>query len=190
MKTIAVDLDDTLSNFTETIQRTQFPNPDKYGLSSEVFGRYIAMLRGGVSDAGDLLSTEYSYFCYKIHSECYKLATARPDGVEFMQWLRANGWRIVICTHRDLRRSNEGTRQWLRDNGIPFDFLFLALNKLDFCKAWEIQYLVDDHLFNLLHGDRYDIDIFYPIMSKHATFEKRAGRGFHDFGEIKQWIPG
>jgi hypothetical protein len=37
--------------------------------------------------------------------ECYRRAQARVDGVAFMQWLKRGGWRIVICTQRDLRTS-------------------------------------------------------------------------------------
>jgi hypothetical protein len=190
MKTIAVDLDDTLNDFTQTLQGTAFPHHPAYNLPPETFDKYLEMVRSGVPDANELLSTEYSYFYFKIHLECYKLAAARPDAVAFMQWLRANEWRIVICTHRDLRRSNDCTRKWLQDNGIPFDYLFMALNKLEFCKAWGIRYLIDDHLFNLSQGDRYDTQIFYPIMSKHAQFAPLHGRGFGNFEELKQWIPG
>ncbi len=42
MKTIAIDLDDTLNNFTETLQRTQFVRDEIYALSEEVFQDYLA----------------------------------------------------------------------------------------------------------------------------------------------------
>src|SRR5208283_1577111 len=35
MKTIAIDLDDTLNNFTETLQRMQFVRDETYALSEE-----------------------------------------------------------------------------------------------------------------------------------------------------------
>jgi len=188
MKTIAIDVDDTLNNFTETLQNTRFAHDAAYGISPETFDKYIEMLRAGTGDSNDLLSTEYTYFRYRIYHECYNLAAARADGVEFVRWLRANEWRIVICTHRDLRRSNNCTRKWLEDNGIPFDYLFMALHKLNFCKAWGIEYLVDDHLFNLVCNDSDDVQVFYPIMPKHARVRSPRGRGFANFDELKQWI--
>ena len=188
-KTIAIDLDDTLNDFTETLFKTRFAHDPAYGISADTFDKYVEMLRSGLPEANDLLSTEYSFFSYKIHSECYKLSAARPDGVEFMQWLRANRWRIIICTHRDLRRVHDATRDWLNQNGIPFDHLFRALDKVEFCKAWGIQYLVDDHPYTLACEDRYDIQIFYPILPKHQALKARRARGFRRFDELKEWIP-
>ena len=106
-----------------------------------------------------------------------------------MQWLRANEWRVVIVTYRDLRRSNELTRKWLHDNEIPFDYLFMTLNKLEFCKAWKIGYLVDDHLVNLVQSNEPGgPQVFYPVMSKHKTGVIYRGKGFENFNELKQWI--
>jgi 5'(3')-deoxyribonucleotidase len=188
MKTIAIDLDDTLNNFADTLQNTRFSHNPAYGISAETFDTYLRTLRSGAPDGNELLSTEYSYFCHKIHVQCYQLAHTRPGAVEFMQWLRTNDWRIVICTHRDLRRSNECTRQWLQDNGIPFDYLFRALNKLEFCRLWGINILVDDHVLNLIQEGTYEVEVFHPNMSKHEDREFRRGRGFTHFEELKQWI--
>jgi hypothetical protein len=190
MKTIAVDLDDTLNDFSETLRSTRFSDSGTFGVSAEVYETYLARLRGGEADTDELLSTEYSYFCFNIHLECYRVAKARADGVEFMRWLREKGWRIVICTHRDLRRSNECTREWLGDNGIPFDYLFRALNKLEFCRVWGIRYLVDDHLWNLVQEGSYDVEVFHPRMAKHVEREFLRGKGFGSFEEVKQWIRG
>ena len=190
MKTIAVDLDDTLNDFTQTLETAQFQYDPAYNITQETFQKYLAMVRRRESDGNELLSTEYSYFAYKIHLECYRMTQARPGAAEFMQWLRNDGWRIVILTHRDLRRSNDVTRAWLRENGMPFDYLFLALNKLEFCKAWKVRCLVDDHLLSLApRDDSYDVEVFYPIMSKHEGFPAQRGRGFRNFDELKQWIP-
>jgi uncharacterized HAD superfamily protein len=188
IRTIAVDLDDTLNDFTATLRRSPFPYDESYALSAETFSRYLERVRDGTPETGNLLSTEYSYFRYKIHAQCYRLARARPDGVEFMQWLRSNGWRIVICTHRDLRRANEITRRWLAENEIPFDHLFMALNKIVFCKAWGIAHLVDDHEFNIAHGAPYGVSVYYPVMEKHGSLPAHAARGFQTFEEVKRWI--
>jgi 5'(3')-deoxyribonucleotidase len=186
--TIAVDLDDTLNSFTETLRQGRFPYNQAYGLPEAVFHRYVESIRTNAPEAGDLLSTEYSFLRYKLHAQCYRRARARADGVRFMRWLRRHHWRIVICTQRDLRRTNAGTREWLAENGIPFDYLFMALNKIVFCKAWGIRHLVDDDVFNIEHGGRYDVNVYYPIMPKHQALPPHAARGFQTFEEVRRWI--
>jgi hypothetical protein len=188
LRTIAVDLDDTLNDFSATLRDGRFPFDEGYALPGETFSRYLERVRGGEPETGHLLSTEYSFFRYKIHARCYQLAHAREDGVEFMQWLRRNQWRIVICTHRDLRRANDLTRTWLAENGIPFDHLFTALNKIVFCKAWGIAHLVDDDGFNIAHGGNYGVNVYYPVMEKHRSLPPHAARPFQSFEEVKRWI--
>jgi hypothetical protein len=189
-KTIAVDLDDTLNDFTDTLRRTEFSHEGAYSFSEEVFNGYLKRLRSGEDEDSKLLATEYSFFKSKIHQKCYDQARPRADGVEFMRWLRASGWRIVICTYRDLRRSNDATRKWLADHGIPFDHLFMAWNKIVYCKAWGIEHLVDDHVFNAVHGRRYGVKVYYPIREGQTGMADHGARGFNSFEEVRQWIQG
>ena len=49
-KTIAVDLDDTLNNFTQTLQGTPFAYDRGYAFSEEVFGNYLARPRAASRD--------------------------------------------------------------------------------------------------------------------------------------------
>lgn len=189
-KTIAVDLDDTLNNFAETLQATHFVRDATHPFTQEVFDAYLGRVRSGVPEDTDLLSTEYAFFKYRIHQRCYELARARPDGVAFMRWLRASGWRIVICTARDLRRANACTRAWLDANGIPFDHLFMAWNKIVFCRAWGIEHLVDDDAFNIEYGARHGVNVYYPRMGKHASLPPHGARGFTAFEEVRRWIGG
>jgi hypothetical protein len=189
-RTIAVDLDDTLNDFTETLRRTEFTHDGTFSFPPEVFDRYMQRLRSGVPEDSELLATEYSFFKNRIHQRCHELATARADGVEFMNGLRRDGWRIVICTYRDLRRSNASTRKWLNANGIPFDHLFMAWNKIVFCKAWGIEHLVDDHSFNAVHGRRFGVNVYYPLRGGQDGMADHGARGFNSFGEVRQWIRG
>jgi len=193
MKTIAIDLDDTLNDFTATLRRTEFVRDDAHPISEEVFQDYLAKVRGGWDGGGELLSTEYSYFRYKIHHACYQRAGARDDGVAFLQWLRRNQWRIVICTRRDLRRAQESTRAWLQDNAIPFDHLFMAGNKIAFCRLWGIEHLVDDDGFNIAHGGRHGVNVYFPAAESSPpapASPARAARGFRTYDEIIPWIHG
>jgi hypothetical protein len=195
VRTIAVDLDDTLNNFTEILQQSEFVRDDTHALSEEVFQDYLGKLRAGSPGEGDLLSTEYSFFRYKIHQECYRRAQARPDGVAFLRWLREHGWRIVICTQRDLRRAQDCTREWLRDHAIPFDHLFMAGNKIVFCRLWDIAHLVDNDGFNITHGETHGVTVYYPAARSPApavppASAPHAARAFQTFDEIIPWIQG
>ncbi len=186
-KMIAVDIDDTLNDFTTTLSKSPFPYSPKYSLPETTFNRYLTRIRNAAPEPSDLLSTEYSFFRYKIHEECYRLATARADGVAFMQWLKRSHWQIFICTHRDLRRAHDCTRSWLSDNGIPFDYLFTALNKIVFCRAWHISHLVDDDADSIAYGPSYGVMVFHPISGQDRAATTSAG-GFRTFDEVKQWI--
>jgi hypothetical protein len=188
MKTIAVDLDDTLNDFTETIRTTRFEHNESFALSPDTFDEYLERVRYNPTDSGDLLSTEYTFFRAKIHLEGIRRAKARPDGVDFMRWLRQEGWRIVICTGRDLRRSYCYTKTWLDENGIPFDQMFWAGNKVVFCKLWGIGILVDDDLFNIQYGPQYGVSVYYPINDKNRTVAPGGALGFESFDEVKSWI--
>jgi len=187
-------VDDVLNNFTETLQGIQFLRDETYALSEEVFQDYLAKLRSGWTESSDLLCTEHSFFRSKIHQRCYELAEARADGVRFAQWLRQDGWRIVICTYRDLRRTQDCTRKWLGDNGIPFDYLFMTGNKIGFCKAWGIEHLIDDEAVNIALGPRFGVNVYYPATARSPVPPENpvptpaAARVFETFDEIKPWI--
>src|SRR5271166_5406156 len=85
MKTIAIDLDDTLNNFEETLQTTPFLHGGEYGFSEAAFADYLERVRRRADEDNELLSTEYSFFKYRIHHRCYELAAARADGVAFVR---------------------------------------------------------------------------------------------------------
>lgn len=188
IKTIAVDLDDTLNNFSLTLQHTEFKYDISYGLTKEKFSKYIHKLKNNEKDDNKLLSTEYSYFRSKIYEQCHKQAIARSDGIEFMQWLKEKNWRIIICTYRDLRKANYYTKEWLNANNIPWDHVFSAQNKIVFCKLWGINYLIDDDKFNVLFGGAYGVKVYYPIMAQHAGIQQTDAQGFNTFCEVKKWI--
>ena len=188
MKVIAVDIDNVLNNFSDTLAKSSFTFKDSYGLSLEEFDNYLDLVKHDVFAESEFLTTKFSDFRHRIHEQCYPLAQANPDGVQFMHWLKANDWKIVICTKRNLRLTGECTKKWLQDNHIPYDYLITALNKIVFCKLWGIPYLIDDDLLNITYGERYGIQIYYPLMAKHSSVVSQTAKGFTRFEEIKQWI--
>lgn len=170
------------------MQNTVFCYNDSYGLSKKSFDKYLFDIKHNIINESTLLTTEFSYFRYRIHEQCHQLATAQSDAVQFMQWLKEHNWKIIICTHRDLRLASSYTKNWLKSNEIPYDYLFTAINKIVFCKVWKIPYLIDDAVFNILYGEQYGVHVYYPIMEKHKYLPKNAAKGFYTFDEVKQWI--
>ena len=86
-KVIAVDLDDTLNNFTEVLQSADFTYEPSPALSLETYEAFLAKIRADHREDDPLLSTPYSFLRYKIHEQCYRLARAREDGGAFMRGL-------------------------------------------------------------------------------------------------------
>jgi len=187
-RTIVVHLDDTLNNFTETLHQSEFPYNPADSLSEATFAEYLRKIRSGESDSDDLSSTGYSYCRFKIHMQCWQQARARPDGVAFLQGLRRNQWRIVICAQRDLRRAHDCTRAWLQENEIPYDYLFMAADKILFCKAWGIQHLIDRATVDTVDGGRREINVYYSIAPGDTSSPLQNARAFESFEEVKRWI--
>ena len=79
MKTVAIDIDDSLNNFTETLRATHFSHDPSSMIPPEAFGKYLEMLRSGKSEEDDLLSTEFTYFRHKIYSECFPESSNKLD---------------------------------------------------------------------------------------------------------------
>jgi len=106
MKYIAVDIDDTLNDFSETLKTSlEFT----YG-NQDVYDEYIDMVRNDVFEEGN---DELDNLRDSIHLQCYTLSKARTDAVDFMQDLKAEGWTIVILTARTLTHCINDTKAWL-----------------------------------------------------------------------------
>ena len=188
VQSIAVDIDDTLNEFTRTLRTAAFAPGDFDPPPPGDFDRALAGVRAAVRHEGDLLVTPEAWFRFRVHLACYGRAPVREGAVEFMQGLRRDGWRIVICTKRDLRRSLEVTRAWLTGHGIPFDALFMAQNKVVFCRAWGIGHLVDDDPFTVVHGAGRGVAVYYPEQEGNPAQPSPAARRYRSFAELAGWL--
>lgn len=190
MKTIAVDLDDTLNDFSEVLRTSEVPREVAGELSAEVFAALLERVRKGEDEGSGLTVTEYTYFRARVHMWCFERAAPRPGAAEFLSALRREGWRIVICTRRDLRRTHAGTRRWLAAQGLPCDYLFTAANKIAFCGLWRIPFLVDDDPFSIEHGGRFGVQVFFPAAAQPpgSATPGTGARAFGAFGDIWPWI--
>jgi hypothetical protein len=143
MKVIAVNLDDTLNNFTEVLQTTDFCFDPSYGLHEADFAQFISHVRAGFDEGSNLVSTPFSFFKSRLYQECYNLALVRPSAALAVQQLKRDGWRICICTKRDLRRAITSTKRWLHANQVPYDYIFMVPDLARFCKDWSIDMAID-----------------------------------------------
>lgn len=142
-KVIAVDLDDTLNDFTEVLQTTDFSFEPGYGLSEWDFARFIELARAGFDEDSKLVSTPFSFFKSRLYLKCYNLANVRPSAALALQRLKRDGWQICICTKRDLRRAFAPTKNWLCANHVPYDYIFAVSDLSQFCKDWKIDMLME-----------------------------------------------
>ncbi|SPF56275.1 hypothetical protein SBF1_90009 [Candidatus Desulfosporosinus infrequens] len=47
---------------------------------------------------------------------------------------------------------------------------------------------MDDAIFNIIHGERYGVKVYYPLMEKHHILQDNCAKGFKVFNEVKQWL--
>lgn len=190
-KVIAVDIDGTLNNFDEVLENINIEYGAKeWDFSEEAFNKYLSLIKA--HDRPNHNDYDFGMLYKYIHLKCYELTKARSDAIKFMQWLKQNGWKIIILTARDLRLSLETTKEFLYNNKIPFDYIFHAVSvcKIAFCDLWEINYLIDDDADAITDNSNISrrMNIFYPIMEKHKNLPDIKAKGFKNFNEVKAWI--
>ncbi|MBP2663865.1 MAG: hypothetical protein H6Q71_1813, partial [Firmicutes bacterium] len=57
MKVIAVDIDNVLNNFSDTLAKSSFTFKDSYGLSLEEFDNYLDLVKHDVFAESEFLTT-------------------------------------------------------------------------------------------------------------------------------------
>lgn len=185
-KFVAIDIDNTLNDFDETLKTIELAYKPVYDTIT--------------NDDTKNSSNELRSLNELLHEKCYEQSKAKHGAVEFMHWLRDQGYTIVIMTYRDLRHYSAVTRQWLSDNNIPYDYLFRATNKPVSCRQWGIPILIDDDHYNILSVVNTGTQLYYPILPHTEKFIADAladgathivndlAKGFNTFDEVKAWI--
>lgn len=74
------------------------------------------------------------------------------DAKPFLEWIRRNGWLIVLVTSRPIDRYPNiftDTLAWLNDNNLPYDFVWWATDKTErlesSIQSSQVVFAVDDH---------------------------------------------
>lgn len=191
-KVIAVDIDDTLNNFSETLKNISLKHKDYDWLYKDKteFNKMITKVKNNDFTDDEYKTLKIKQFITLVHQEVYLQAKARPDAIKFMQWLKSNNWKIIILTYRDLRKIFSETKEWFAKYHIPYDYFFSAGNKLVFCGIWKIRYLIDDNPVNIVSGPPLGINTYYPINDVNRALKTKDIKaiGFDKFDELYEVI--
>lgn len=191
-KVIAIDIDDTLNNFTETLEKLKVKYKDYKWLydDEEQFNKDIAKIKNNGFNKEDFKDSKYSNLYYSLHQEVYIKAKARQDAIKFMKWLKRNNWKILILTYRDLRYVLKDTKDWFNKYKIPYDYFFHTNNKVIFCGIWKIKYLIDDNPYNIVGAPGNGINMFYPIIKNNEELVSKptGSTPFNSFDELYEVI--
>lgn len=172
-RTICVDVDNTLGDYTGALRRFVYdhfdkaypcPDPREYD-----FSRCSGWPFTGKPD-----------MFRKIHSKAvdnglYELEEAYPHAAEALQRLHDAGWRIVIATAR--KDDGGALPVWLADNRIPYDGIYYGPDKLDV----RASVLVDDHPDIIRVGVAAGLCVFKPA---HEYCQWGGGTVFRDWADV------
>ena len=171
-RTICVDVDNTLGDYTGALRRFVYdhfdkaypcPDPKEYD-----FSRCPGWPFTGKPDT-----------FRKIHSKAvdnglYELEEAYPHAAEALQRLHDAGWRIVIATAR--KDDGGALPVWLADNHIPYDGIHYG-DKLDV----RASVLIDDHPDIIRAGVAAGLHVFKPA---HEYCQWGGGNIFRDWMDV------
>jgi len=196
-KVIAVDIDNVLNNFDDTLKNINFPydkNNYSWGsvhISERKFQEALAIIKqqGPLQFDDRTINSIWNH----AHQLSHKQAQVKPGASEFMWYLKQHNYRIIIMTRRDLRYTLEYTKDFLENNNLPYDDLFNSNSKILTCSLWHIPILIDDEVETIASSSELPnpVQVYYPIMDKHQGLADNfsvTAIGYHYFKELTQWI--
>lgn len=120
-KTIAIDVDNTLADYTDGLRRWMRENydADTLGPMPEPDCYAFEFAKGWTFPGGRFRPTHLD----AVRNGLYATLTPIEGAVETVSDLKAHGWRIIIVTSRNEPGALEQTAEWLQSNDIPYDLL-------------------------------------------------------------------
>lgn len=150
---IGIDIDDTISETFETL----LPYAQKYTIEdlkrksevqidSNCVNHFYIVYMSGWNEQ------EAMIFWEKYYAEILRKLNIKKFASEVISKLRKQGHKIYLITARwDMKNDNveEITKQWLKDNNVEYDGLFLnASDKLELAKGNKLDMFIDDSFKN------------------------------------------
>ena len=176
-RTICVDVDNTLGDYTGALRRFVYDHFDKaYPCPDSREYDFSRCPRWPFTGKPDTFR--------KIHSKAvdnglYELEEAYPHAAEALQRLHDAGWRIVIATAR--KDDGGALPVWLADNRIPYDGIYYGPDKLDV----RASVLVDDHPDIIRVGVAAGLRVFKPA---HEYCQWGGGTVFRDWVDVPRLL--
>ncbi len=196
-KVIAVDIDNVLNNFDDTLRTLEFTydkSNRSWGAvhqSAEEFMRKLKLIKQQKAEASydKTLNAMWNH----AHKLAHLQAKVKQGASEFLWYLKANNYRVIIMTRRDLRYALAYTQNFLENNNLPYDDMFQSNRKASTCRLWNIPILIDDEIEPIRLSNKIPnpVQVYYPIMDKHKGLGEDlpiTARGYHYFRELQQWI--
>lgn len=150
---IGIDIDDTISETFETL----LPYAQKYTIEdlkrksevqidSNCENHFYIVYMSGWNEQ------EAMAFWEKYYAEILRKLNIKKFASEVISKLRKQGHKIYLITARwNMKNDNveEITKQWLKDNNVEYDGLFLnASDKLELAKENKLEMFIDDSFKN------------------------------------------
>lgn len=196
-KVIAVDIDNVLNDFDDTLRKIEFPY-DKANSSwgsvhhsEEDFVRKLDIIKQQKAELR--YDKTFNAMWNHAHKLAHMQAQVRSGASEFLWYLKQNNYRVIIMTRRDLRYALEYTKNFLKNNNLPYDDMLQSNIKAATCSLWNIPILIDDEIEPIVLSNKLSnpVQVYYPIMDKHKGLAEEpqiTAIGYNCFKELKQWI--
>ena len=170
-KAITIMIDDVLNNFTQMLGDMGIEyNPKLETICDQKFRDIFYTPEGELTPAA---------------KKAMGGTLAKRDGIEFSQWLKENGWTIVLCTDRDIRMAYDITKKWLDEQGVRYDYLFTATTPAGLCVDMDITLMV----YNLPNGDENHFNVVcFKLTAPDGQKRPFLLGDFQNFEEVKQCI--
>jgi FMN phosphatase YigB (HAD superfamily) len=142
MALIALDIDSTLHNYWDVIDRI---SQARYGVELP----YAEQTSWGIT----LLERDELIACVEESHSAENVLGAEPypGAVETVRGWSEQGHWIHVTSHRSVR-ARDSTEAWLHKIGMPFDDLHCSYDKVTRCRELGVHVLVDDSPVNLKHA--------------------------------------
>lgn len=191
---IGIDIDDTISETFEAL----LPYSQKYTiedlkresqvqLDSNCSNHFYIVYMNGWNER------EAIKFWEKYYADILRNLNIKKFAAETINRLRKQGHKIYLITARwDMKKDNveEITKQWLKDNNVEYDGLFLnASDKLVLAKENNIDIFIDDSFKNCkLIADNTDAKVYIMTSRVNGSFNDEKIKRVFSWPEIYDLI--
>ena len=176
---IGIDIDNVIANFDDTLLK-EYMAHDKKLRNTGIINENAEYLRKGMFDWTK--EEEQRYYQENIENFAKKLKPLK-NAPYYIQKLKEEGNKIYIISGRnngEYKNPEKLTKQWLKDNSIPYDQLILTNayqehEKTKACIENQIDIMIDDSIRTCLDLNKNGIKV-YIMNTRYNQKEKTLER--------------